>query len=129
VSGLRVGIAGAVRGGGFLAGLASLSGRAHLTAVYDPLPAAVGRFTADHPQALACTNFDDLLDHCDVVVLASPQQHHVPQAVMALGRGIHVLSEVPASVSLDQAKDLLAAVRHSDARYALPRTTATPDRT
>ena len=119
MSDLRVGIAGAVRGGGFLTGLASLSGRAHLAAVYDPLPAAVERFTADHPQAVACTNFEDLLDHCDVVVLASPQQHHVPQAVMALGRGIHVLSEVPASVSLDQAKDLLAAVRHSDARYAL----------
>ncbi len=119
VSAIRVGIAGGARGAGFLTGLKSLAGRAELAAVYDPQPAALAAFVDQHPDAAACTTYEQLLDSCDVVVLASPQQFHVPQAELALARGIHVLSEVPAAVSLDQAKSLVGAVRTSSARYAL----------
>jgi predicted dehydrogenase len=66
-----------------------------------------------------CSSFEALVDAVDAVVLASPQQHHAPQAVFALERGVHVLSEVPAAVSLEQARSLLATCRTSGATYML----------
>jgi predicted dehydrogenase len=116
---LRVGIAGAVRGGGFIAGLRSESHRARLTAVYDPIPEARDEFAKTHEVENVCASYDELLDNVDLVILASPQQHHTPQAIEALGRGIHVLSEVPAAVSMEQASALVGAVRSSDAKFMM----------
>jgi predicted dehydrogenase len=53
------------------------------------------------------------------LVIASPQQYHAPQADYALRAGVHVLSEVPAAVSMEQANLLLAAARESKASYML----------
>lgn len=116
---LRVGIAGAVRGGGFIAGLREEAHRAELVAVYDPIPAAREAFAATNQVEHVCESFDELLDRVDLVILASPQQHHTPQAVAALARDIHVLSEVPAAVSMEQANALVAAVRGSKAQYMM----------
>jgi predicted dehydrogenase len=55
----------------------------------------------------------------NVLVVASPMPFHVPQAVAALDRDIHVLSEVTAAVSLDQCADLVRAVRRSSATYMM----------
>lgn len=116
---LRIGIAGAVRGGGFLSSLRAQADRARLETVYDPDHAVRDGFAAQNGAARVASSFDELLEHCDVVVLSSPQQHHVPQAVEALARGVHVLSEVPAAVSLEQAQALVGAVRGSTAQYAM----------
>lgn len=116
---LRVGIAGAVRGTGFLTVMRHNAERAALTAVYDPVPEALVAFGSRSGVQKLCTSFDELLDKVDVVVLSSPQQHHTPQAVAALERGIHVLSEVPAAVSSEQAQQLVGAVRASTAKYAM----------
>jgi predicted dehydrogenase len=116
---LRVGVAGAARGAGFVAGLRSAGDRAILHAVYDPDPEARKRFAAEHGAEVDCGSYAQLLDQVDIVVVSSPQHHHVPQAVAALEAGVHVLSEVPAAVSLDQGQDLLAATRSSQARYML----------
>ena len=86
---LRVGIAGAVRGGGFLDGLRSLGAdRAVLAAVYDPDIAVRERFASAHGVATSCDSFEELLDASDLVVLSTPQHHHAPQAIVALERGI-----------------------------------------
>lgn len=116
---LRIGVAGAQRGGGFVAAVRSLAGRASLTAVYDPDPAVAARFAADVGVNTTCTTFEQLVDGVDAVIVASPQQYHTPQAVFALAAGRHVLSEVPAAVSLEQARELLAACRSSAATYML----------
>lgn len=115
---LRVGIAGAPRGASYIAGLRAAGG-AELAAVYDPVPEACERFAREHEVARTCTSYAELLDVVDAVIVASPQQYHVPQAVLALRAGKHVLSEVPAAVSMEQAQDLLAAVRASRALYML----------
>jgi predicted dehydrogenase len=44
---------------------------------------------------------------------------HAEQSVAALERGIHVLSEVPAGVSVDECKDLVRACRESSATYMM----------
>lgn len=116
---LRVGIVGAVRGAGFVFGLQAEADRATLHAVYDPSQEARERFASEHGVELVCTSFEQLLDNVDLVILSSPQQHHTPQALAALERGIHVLSEVPAAVSMEQANQLVAAVRASSAKYMM----------
>lgn len=116
---LRVGIAGAVRGGGFIAGLREEQHRAELVAVYDPIAASRKAFAATNQVEFVCESFDELLDRVDLVILASPQQHHTPQALAALARDIHVLSEVPAAVSMEQATALVAGVRQSNAQYMM----------
>ncbi|MFD2083504.1 Predicted dehydrogenase [Actinopolymorpha cephalotaxi] len=118
---LRIGIAGAARGAGFVAGLrvAESAGKARLEAVYDPDPSAAERFSREYGVPAPCSSFEELLDRTDAVVLSSPQHHHTPQAIAALDAGVHVLSEVPAAVSLPQSEALVGAVRASTATYAM----------
>jgi predicted dehydrogenase len=119
---LRLGIAGAPRGATFLAGLRDDQGRfgeVTLTAVYDPLPEARERFRQLADVVHICERYERMLELVDAVIVASPQQYHVPQAALALEAGVHVLSEVPAAVSVEQAQDLLGAVRRSQALYML----------
>ena len=37
------------------------------------------------------SNFEELVEDCDLLVIASPQQYHAPQADFALRAGVHVL--------------------------------------
>jgi len=90
-----------------------------LVAVYDPSPHARERFGREQPVDHVCASYAALLDAVDAVIVSSPQQYHAPQAVMALNAGKHVLSEVPAVVSMAQAEELLAAARRSGALYML----------
>jgi predicted dehydrogenase len=121
---LRVGITGTgVRSADHAATLQK-EPRTKLVAVHDPLPEARERFAHEHEVETTCERFDELLEHVDVVVLASPQQYHAPQACEALAQGIHVLSEVPAAVSIEQAQALVSAARTSQARYGMHRTSA-----
>ena len=55
----------------------------------------------------------------DAVVIGTPMQFHASQAIMALERGIHVLSEVTAGVSVDECRDLVRAARASRASYMM----------
>ena len=55
----------------------------------------------------------------DAVALGTPMQLHAPQAIQALERGIHVLSEVTAAVSVDECKALVRAVRASGKTYMM----------
>jgi len=116
---LKVGIAGAARGAGFVTGIEAMPAAAVLHAVYDPSEAARAAFAQAHGIEHSVTDYGQLLALCDVVVVSSPQQHHAPQAIAALEAGVHVLSEVPAVVSLEQAADLVAAARRSGAAYAM----------
>lgn len=55
----------------------------------------------------------------DAMFIATPMNMHGPQAVEALSRGIHVLSEVPAAVNLQQARSLVEACNKSKAVYMI----------
>ena len=117
---IRVGIAGACRrGGSFAAGLRAAGFR--VTAVCDVdaegLPAAAARMGA-HLQYL---DYERMLDEAgiDAVVIGTPMPYHAPMAIAALERGIHVLSEVPAAVSLDECRALVRASTASTAAYMM----------
>ena len=55
----------------------------------------------------------------DAVVIGTPMQFHIPQAIMALERNIHVLSEVPAGVSIEECRQLVETKNKSKATYMM----------
>ncbi len=67
------------------------------------------------------TIYEKMLDEAkpDVVVVATPMQFHATQAIAALQRNIHVLSEVTATVSIDEARWLVQACQQSAAVYMM----------
>jgi scyllo-inositol 2-dehydrogenase (NADP+) len=60
----------------------------------------------DHPRRVG--SFQDLLERSDLVVIASPNQHHFPQAKAALEQCKHVVVDKPFTVSLEEADELIA---------------------
>jgi predicted dehydrogenase len=122
----RAGVAGLRRGMSFVRLLAALPD-VEVIAVADPDPAARTAASSGfaksstRPPAMY-TSLIELLDvpgGLDFVVLATPGPEHVTGAELALGRGVHVLSEVPAVWSREECERLVAAVEQSAAQYML----------
>ncbi len=117
---LRVGIIGARRGRGLAAGLRAVPD-CEVVAVCD-LNSGV---RAEAAEALEVEHlfedYDEMLDSglINTAVVATPQNLHVEHACMALARGFHVLSEVPAAVDLTQCCRLVDAVRASGGTYMI----------
>lgn len=67
------------------------------------------------------TNYEQMLDMAkpDAVVVATPMHFHAAQSIAALERDIHVLSEVTACVSLDEARWLVEATKRSRGIYMM----------
>jgi predicted dehydrogenase len=67
------------------------------------------------------TLYERMLDEArpDAVVVATPMQFHVSQSIAALQRGVHVLSEVTAAVSIDEARWLVQECNKSSAVYMM----------
>jgi len=63
----------------------------------------------DHPRRVG--SFEDLLERSDLVVIASPNQRHFPEAKAALEQRKHVIVDKPFTVSLEEADELIA---HAD---------------
>src|SRR5919199_190100 len=111
---LTVGLVGK-RAGAFVAGITSLPDT-RITCVCEPDPAQRARLAdgaGGLPERAQFAGYDDLLDQArpDLVVLGTPMPLHVPQAIQALERGTHALSEVTAAVDLQQCTQVVDAVR------------------
>ena len=66
-------------------------------------------------------DYDTMLARSDLdaVILGTPMPFHATQAIAALSQGLHVLSEVPAAVSVTECRDLTRAARASSAVYMM----------
>ena len=118
---IRVGIVGSCgRGKSFKAACDALDA-IEIAAVCDvnerDLPASAERLGARETY----TDYAIMLREAklDAVIVGTPMHFHVPQAVAALERNIHVLSEVPAAVSLMECKRLVRTCRASRAVYMM----------
>jgi predicted dehydrogenase len=118
---IRIGIAGACgRGASFKAACDALPG-VQVQAVCDTdgegLPAAAERLGAREQY----TDYDAMMEKgdLDAVIIGTPMPFHVPQAIAALQRGKHVLSEVPAGVSVEECRELVLAAHSSRAIYMM----------
>lgn len=118
---LRLAIVGGRRGQAFRTSLSSLEDQVRLTAVCDSDPAVVAPWVEHDPTAKGYADYEDLLadDDVDAVFLATPMRLHAQQAIAALEAGKHVLSEVVASCTLDEAWALVEAVERTGLTYML----------
>jgi predicted dehydrogenase len=66
-------------------------------------------------------DYADMLERSaiDAVVIGTPMHLHASQAIQALQRGIHVLSEVTAAVSIAECQALVRAAGSSSATYMM----------
>lgn len=117
-NGLCIGIVGK-RGAAFIAGFRSIPDiRVSALCEADPeiLQTLAGRYGIPNRYS----DLADLLDSdIDAIVVATPMNLHVPQAMMALGKGKHVLSEVTAAVSIEECPPLVQAVGQSGCVYMM----------
>lgn len=115
---LRFGVIGMNRGRSFVRACRAVGG-AVVTAIYDPDEGRLARAAAE----LGVSPYADLAgflaSEIDAVVVASPLPFHAAQAIAALGAGKHVLSEVTACLTRDEALALAEAARASRAIYML----------
>ena len=67
------------------------------------------------------TDYNDMLDksNLDGVIIATPMPFHAQQAIAALNKGLHVLSEVPAAVSVQECKEIVQAAQASAGVYMM----------
>jgi scyllo-inositol 2-dehydrogenase (NADP+) len=98
---IRVGLVGyGLAGATFHAPLIRACDRMELTAIQTSRKA---------PQRVA--SLDELLEQCDLVVVASPNQTHFSIARKALAAGKHVVVDKPFTVTLEEADELISLAR------------------
>ncbi|MEO7979560.1 MAG: Gfo/Idh/MocA family oxidoreductase [Sporichthyaceae bacterium] len=86
--------------------------RASLVAVWGRDASAAGELAARH-DAVACSDYDELLTHVDAVSFAVPPHVQAPLAVRAAEAGKHLLLEKPIALDGTDGDRLVAAVAES----------------
>lgn len=117
---LRIGIIGTGRSTsisrGHLMGIRYVP-EAELVAVYDLSKDAMEEWCTELgvDMSLCCSSLDELLERCDAVTVATPNNTHADYIVKALEEGKHILIEKPISNSPDDIPRILNAVEKSRA--------------
>jgi len=113
-----VGVAG--RGGSFRSAIEVID-ELHLHALCDLNAEGLEKAAANLGVKNTYTDYIEMLDKggVDAVVIGTPMPLHIPQAIEAINRGIHVISEVPAGVNIDECKALVQACKNSSALYMM----------
>ena len=118
---IRIGLVGARRGL-FVPMACRIIGGMQVVAVHDTLEENAAAAAAEIPD---CKVFGPdgweafLASGINAAVIASPIPFHAAQSIACLERGIHVLCEVTATASLDEAMRLASAANASSATYTL----------
>jgi predicted dehydrogenase len=118
---LNLGIAGAGGRGASFKSACDANGSVRIHAVCDVDPRRLEEAAHMLGAAERYLDYDDMLarSELDAVILGTPMPFHVPQGLAALERGLHVLSEVPAGVTVEECHALVAACRRSAGLYMM----------
>jgi predicted dehydrogenase len=119
---VRFGVVGVGGMGSHHVGYIDNVAHAKLTAVCDTDPQRLEKVRAKHPDVRAFERYQDLLDAgvVDAVLIATPHYQHPEIAVAAMDRGVHVLSEKPAAVSVTEARRMNEAhARHPELTFGV----------
>lgn len=114
---LNVGVVGAVgRGASFRAALEA-NGMTRIHAVCDINEEALQGVKEKLGAVESYTEYDEMLEksEIDAVIIGTPMQFHAPMAIKALRRGLHVMSEVTAGVSVQECRELVEVWKQSNA--------------
>ncbi|MCZ6679276.1 MAG: Gfo/Idh/MocA family oxidoreductase [Candidatus Poribacteria bacterium] len=117
---LEVGIVGARRGSSFIQPFTTIT-ETKVAAVCDLNENTLNEIAGKFGIEKRFTDYEQMLadEDIDIVVLATPENLHVPQSISALNAQKHVVSEVTAAVSLEQCYELVRAVRGSQTKYMM----------
>lgn len=116
----RFGIIGAAgRGKLFKAGIDSINGK--IVAICDINEEALKSASDELGAKRTYTDYQTMLNEneLDAVVVGTPMQFHAEHSIAALERNINVLCEVPAVVSVAEAKQLVAAAKKSKGAFMM----------
>lgn len=110
---LKVGIIGPGAIGGMHADALARIGNPAL-AVAGPNPDELREFADQHAVPQTYSSAEDLLaQDLDAVILATPSHLHAPLTRQSLEAGLHVLSEIPAAMSLAEGQEVTRAAESS----------------
>ncbi len=116
VNPIRVGISGLGRSGHGIhhKALSLVPEQYTICGVYDPIQERAAEVAAAHG-ATEYDSFDALIAAPDIelIVVASPNRMHAPQATQALRAGKHVLCEKPFGLTLEDVDTMIAAASES----------------
>jgi predicted dehydrogenase len=118
---VSIGIVGACGRGASFKSACDAAGNVTIRAVCDTNAGGIHEAALRLGAAEEYTDYGEMLERSriDAVILGTPMPLHVPQAIAALGRGVHVLSEVPAGVSVEECRELVHAAKASKAVYMM----------
>lgn len=77
------------------------------------------RVYATYEQMMASEAALDAEERMECVVIVTPNRTHLPIALAALEHGFHVMSDKPATASLEECRQLAASLRASGLHYGL----------
>jgi predicted dehydrogenase len=101
----------------------ALSETVQVTALADVVPEnlqKVGELFNVPPEE-QYTDYREMLEHAaiDVVTIATPHSFHAEQVIAAADAGVAIISEKPMATTLEEASEILAAVRRNDVPYTV----------
>ena len=118
---LKVGIVGAPRGSGFVRAIQTVSETA-LVAICDINREVLEQRADQFGVEERYTEYAEMADaDLDIIVIATPMPLHVPQAVMALEKGKHVLLEKPVARNVGEVQKMIALRRDRVVAVCSPR--------
>lgn len=114
MSALRVGIAGyGLAGAVFHAPLVEAAEGLTVSGVVTRDPQRAARARAAHPGAAVVDRVEELWEAIDVLVIATPNDLHVPLALSAIERGVAVVVDKPLAVSAADAERAIDAAERA----------------
>jgi predicted dehydrogenase/GNAT superfamily N-acetyltransferase len=118
---IRLGVVGAASRGAAFKNAIELTGSMRVQAVCDLNEEGLNKAQLNFGAPEKFTSFEEMIASADIdaVLLGTPMPFHARQSIAALDKGLHVLSEVPAVVSVEEARALEAACRRSKAVYMM----------
>lgn len=96
-----------------------------VTAVCDILPDRLDAMANTYRTNNTYRKYDEMLRHreLDAVAVFTPAPLHAWMAIRAMERGKHVISAVPAGLSIEELEQLIECVRRTGMRYMMAETT------
>jgi len=118
---VRLAIVGGNRGASFVNALFSLSDRIELTATCDLNEWVLNQWKEKFPKIRTYQDYHEMLkdSSIDAVFILSPMHLHARQSIDALKAGKHVLSEVIAIQSVEEAWELIETVEQTGLKYMM----------
>ncbi|SEN81399.1 Gfo/Idh/MocA family protein [Paenibacillus sp. OV219] len=118
---VKLAVVGGNRGTSFNRSLAVLADKVQLAAICDLNEEILKTWKEQYPDIQTYQNYNEMLQNpsIDAVLIASPMLLHARQAIAALKAGKHVLSEVIAAHTLEDAYELVETVEKTGLVYMM----------